>query len=124
MRIEPQIPTVQDAVRHFQDMARGRVPNKDTRPRRRLFGGWGGNGPTVMTTTLVTPAAMALEQAKADLIQKGERLPRAKRAATKRTTKKPKSGDRPKAKGKSAIKGSMQKKRLQSAIGPRRVKTK
>lgn len=123
MRIEPQVPTVQDAVRHFQEMARGRVPTKDSRYKRRLFGGWGGNGATVMKTTLVTPAAMALEQAKSDLREKGERIPRTRSTGKKTTSKKPKAGDSTKAKGKSAIKGRKQQKRLQSAIGRRQVKT-
>ena len=122
MRIEPQVPTAQDAVRHFQDMAKGRLPRDTARHRRRLFGGWGGNGATVMKTTLVTPTAMALEQAKSELKEKGERLPR--KRSTQTSSKKKKASDpKKKSKGKPAIKGRTQQKRLQSAIGPRRVKT-
>lgn len=127
MRIEPQVPTAEDAVQHFRDMAHGRLPKdtRQTRHKRRLFGGWGGNGATFMKTTLVTPTAMALEQAKSELRQKGERIPR-KKQSTKRTTKKTKGGgggETKKAKVKSAIKGRKQQKRLQSAVGPRQVKT-
>ena len=78
MRLQPQVPSVQDALRHFKDMAYGRLP---PRPRRKttLSGGWGGIGPTRMKTTLVTPTAMAVEQAKAQLKKEGDPVPRRRR---------------------------------------------
>ncbi len=74
MRLQPQLPSAQDAVRHFQDMAHGRLSKTISR-KRKLFGGWGGGGPSLLKTTLVTPTAMALEQAKSQLRQQGQRLP-------------------------------------------------
>ena len=85
MRLEPQIPSAQDAVRHFQNMAHGQLPKTETR-KRALYGSWGGGGPTVLRistatkqpivkTTLVTPTAMALEQAKSQLMEAGEKTP-------------------------------------------------
>lgn len=75
MRLHPQVPSPQDAVRHFQDMAHGRLP-KRTVKRRKLFGGWGGNGPSMLKTTLVSPTAMAVEQAKSQIKRQGQSIPR------------------------------------------------
>ena len=90
MRLQPQIQSVQEAMKHFKDMAYGRLP---PRPRRktRLYGGWGGVGPTTMKTTLVTPTAMAVEQAKAQLKKEGDPVPRRRRrtVAKKTSSKKP-----------------------------------
>lgn len=123
MRVEPQVPTAHDAVRHFRDMANGRLPKDTGRSKKKLFGGWGGGGATYMKTTLVTPTAMALEQAKSELREKGELPPKRKRSST--TTKKRKASEpkKKKPKAKPAIKGRQQQKRLQSAIGRRQVKT-
>ena len=120
MRLQPEVPTAEDAVRHFQDMAHGRLPRRKNR-KRRLFGGWGGDGPTYMKTTLVTPTAMAMEQAKSQLRERGE-LPSIKRRPRKPPTKRKKPTGR-KTPAKKPIKGRVVKKTAQSPSRRRRVKT-
>ena len=115
MRLKPQVPTAQDAVRHFQDMAHGRLPKSVSR-KRKLFGGWGGSGPSLMKTTLVTSTAQALEQAKSELKQKGERLSRDTKTRRSQST----AG---KKKKKTTIKGRVNKKKTHSTARSRRVKT-
>ena len=116
-RLQPQIPTPQTTLRHFKDMAEGRLPRPTSR-KRGLFGGWGGSGPTKMKTELVTPTAQALEQAKSDLRDKGQRLPRRtpirrkKRSASRRQSKKRSRKRQPtKRKKRSTIKGGGVRKR-------------
>jgi hypothetical protein len=90
MRPEAQIPSAQDALHYFQAMAAGgRLPKTETR-KRALYGSWGGGGPSVLKisptmkqpiveTILVTPTAMALEQAKSQLREAGEEIPATQR---------------------------------------------
>jgi len=121
MRPQPQVPTAEEALRHFRDMAEGRLPRASTvaaaRRKRKLIGGWGGSGPTRIQTTLVTPAAMGAEQAKAALKEKGE-LPLSsktrQRPKTKRTKKKAGRVTKKKQPAPTAIKGLHVKKRAQS----------
>ena len=96
MRPQPQIPSAQDALHYFQAMAAGgRFPKTETRTRA-LYGSWGGGGgpsvlkisPTmkqpIVETILVTPTAMALEQAKSQLRETGEEIPGEEIPATQR----------------------------------------
>ena len=111
-RPQPKIPTAQDAMRHFKDMAYGRL-SKRSSCKRRLFGGWGGNEPTMMKTELVTPTAQALKQAKADLQAKGE-LP-LKPQRKRKLQRKPIRKKQPAGKKKKApIKGRVVKRSVHS----------
>lgn len=94
MRLEPHVPTVQEALQYFQDsMAHGRPPI-DPRERRRAtrFEPSGQAADTrqcekkqpILEEILVTPAAMALEQAKAELRAAGEYIPDEKRRKTRK----------------------------------------
>lgn len=112
MRPQPQVPTVQEAVQHFRDMAAGLLSKRPTR-KRRLTGGWGGTGPSFIKTTLVTPTAMAEEQAKADLKRQGEKIP----------VQSPKKKNPRKQKKKATIKGGAETKTPQSAPRRRTVKS-
>ena len=107
MRLQPQVPTVEEAVQHFRDMAAGNLRKRPDR-KRRLYGGWGGTGPSIIKTTLVTPTAQAEEQAIAQLKRQGEKIPTAAK-------KKPPT---------RAIKGGARKKSTQSVPRQRTVKTK
>lgn len=115
MRLEPQVPTVQEAVQHFRDMAAGRLTKRPVR-KRKLIGGWGGTGPSIIKTTLVTPTAMAEEQAKAELQRRGQKIPTS--AKKKKKRRKP-STEKP-----AAIKGGAQRKKVQTTSRRRTVKTK
>ena len=64
MHLQPHILTDKEALEIFRKMAKG----KGT-PRR------SGSGKPIIKTTLVTPMAMAVEQAKAELRRKGEQIP-------------------------------------------------
>ena len=113
MRPQPQVPTVQEAVQHFRDMAAGLLSKRPTR-KRRLTGGWGGTGPSFIKTTLVTPTAMAEEQAKADIKRQGEKIP----VQSSKKKKNPR-----KQKKKATIKGGAETKTPQSAPRRRTVKS-
>ena len=123
MRLQPQVPTVEEAVKHFRDMAAGRLSKRPDR-KRRLIGGWGGTGPSIIKTTLVTPTAMAEEQAKAELKRKGEKIPTAvkkKNPATAVKKRNP-STRKPTARKPTAIKGGAVRKKTQSTSRRRTVK--
>lgn len=93
MRLQPQVPTVQDAVQHFKAMAEGQLPRR-IRRKGKLYGGWGGMGPSTMKTTLVTPTAQAVEQAKSQLKREGVSIStkRQKTQGKKKTSKTKKMG--------------------------------
>lgn len=119
MRLQPQVPSAQDAIRHFQDMAHGRLPKRKTRPGK-LYGGWGGSGPSLLKTTLITPTAMAVEQAKSQLKRQGETLYTSK--PKKERINKKKTDDGNNKKKQSTIKGRAQTKKSQSGKKPQGVK--
>lgn len=73
MKLVGRVPKVEDAIQHFHDMAYGKLPKRQSGKgrKRKLFGSWYDSGPSMMKTqphtTLVTPVAMDVEQAKAKL---------------------------------------------------------
>lgn len=126
MRLLGEIPSVQDAIRHFKDMALGKLPKRQTgRGTKKLFGSWYESAPSVMkkqpTTTLVTPIAMDVEQAKSKLRRSGEingkRWKRQPKRQGSKTPKKPTKGKK-KQNGKKSKKPTPQKGR-----GKKRGKT-
>ena len=63
-RLEPRVPTKEECVKYFREMVeRGKTPEKSEIRQ------------PIIETTLVTPWAQALEQAKSELRRKGEHIP-------------------------------------------------
>ena len=112
MRLLGQVPSVQDAIRHFKDMALGKLPKKQFgKERKKLFGSWYDSGPSMMKrhphTPLVTPVAMDLEQAESRLRRSGE----IKKKRKKSTRSAKKQTKRTKLKGKGGKKKQTKKKK-------------
>ena len=76
MKLEGRVPSVAEATQYFKDMAAGKFPRKQSGEgrSRRLFGSWynSAQGRVQPRTTLVTPVAMDVEQAKSKLRQSGQ----------------------------------------------------
>ncbi len=105
MRLLGRVPTAEEAVQYFADMAHGRLKKRQRGrgTRRRLTGSWYNGGHGVMKRQppikLVTPVAMDIEQAESKLrkigqmTRKGRKVPKTMEAETvkkRKMTKAPK----------------------------------
>lgn len=129
MRLEGRVPTVAEATQYFQDMAAGKLPKRQSGQgrSRRLFGSWynSAQGQVQPPTTLVTPVAMDVEQAKSKLRQAGQSTGRKKKNSASISTKRP---ARPRKKKPSGQQGGSRKKytspkKRQSAVRAWRKRT-
>jgi hypothetical protein len=87
MRLYGRVPTVEEATKHFQDMVLGKLPRRQSGQgrRRSLFGSWyaGSSRSTHPRTTLVTPVAADIEQARSKLRQTQGKTRKRKRPSQK-----------------------------------------
>jgi hypothetical protein len=110
MKLEGHVPTAEEAMKYFDDMAHGRLTKRmgGKGKKKSLAGSWYTNRQyakpaSLPSVKLVTPVAMDLEQAKAKLQRMGQ-LPNKKVRKTK----------------KKSIKGAGLKKKAQTMSGNRR----